>query len=42
MGINSDKWHVIKNLWNEKFIDSEHPEYDYPIENYLKKTSFML
>lgn len=39
-GINSDKWYKIKNLWNEKFIDSEHPEYDYPIENYIKKNLF--
>lgn len=39
-GVNSDKWEIIKNLWNEKLINSDNPEYDYPIENYIKENFF--
>ena len=38
--INSDKWKIIKDLWNDKFINSKNPEYDYPIENYIKQNFF--
>ena len=39
-GINKNRWKVIKKLWNKKFINSLNPEYDYPIENYIKKNNF--
>ena len=39
-GINKEKWEIIKKLWNKKLINSLHPEYDYPIENYIKKKNY--
>ncbi len=38
--IHNDKWKIVKKLWNKKFINSSNPEYDYPIENYIKKNNF--
>ncbi len=38
--INKDKWKTIKKIWNPQFINSSNPEYDYPIENYIKKNYF--
>jgi len=38
--INKDRWKIIKKIWSPKFINSTNPEYDYPIENYIKKNYF--
>jgi len=37
--INKKKWKIIKKFWNKKFINSSHPEYDYPIENFIKNNN---
>jgi hypothetical protein len=38
--INKKKWKTIKKFWNNKFINSSHPEYDYPIENFVKRNNY--